>query len=52
MSKILINKDSVKYLLEKFFDENPNFTKKEIRYSQTKIICKIGIYLQVLTMIK
>ncbi len=43
MSKILINKDSVKYLLEKFFDENPNFTKKEIRYSQTKIICKFFV---------
>lgn len=40
MAKILINKDSLQYLLDKFFLENKECIKKEIRISQTKVICK------------
>ncbi len=40
MSKILINKESVNLLLEKFFNTNANVIKKEIKTSSQKTICK------------
>lgn len=40
MAKILINKDTVEYILESFFNENMNCIKKELRISDNKIICK------------
>lgn len=43
MAKILINKDSLQYVLDKFFLENKNCNKKEIRFSQNKVICKFFV---------
>lgn len=40
MAKILINKDSLNYFLDKFFKDNVTYIKKEVRSSQNKIICK------------
>lgn len=43
MSKILINKECVNLLLDKFFSINTNVVKKEIKNSTQKIICKFYI---------
>lgn len=43
MSKILINKESVNLLLDKFFSINSNIVKKEVKNSTQKIICKFYI---------
>lgn len=43
MSKILINKETVLLLLEKFFKTNNRIVKKEIKNSQQKTICKFYI---------
>lgn len=40
MAKILINKDSLNYLLDKFFKENKTYIKREVKYSPNKVICK------------
>lgn len=40
MARILINKDTLEYVLKTFFSENNNCIKKELRISDNKIICK------------
>lgn len=43
MSKILINKETILLLIDKFFKTNTNIIKKEIKTSEQKTICKFYI---------